>query len=270
MAGAERTHPGRVAVRTLFLSDTHLGYRHARARELCEFLAQVEADSIVLVGDIVDALSLARRAFWNSEHTRVVRMLLARQRAGTRLVYIPGNHDASLAVLAQMLQGQIEVHREWVHRTARGARLLVLHGDQFDSMVHCPKWLQRLGDTMHGATVGFSHFLNNARRACGKPYWALTERVKLSLGVSARYIQHFEEHAAAHARTQGYDGIVCGHIHRANLCDIGGTLYGNTGDWVESCSALAEGPTGELRLLRWPQPQGLAVRPGERLVANAA
>src|SRR5579863_5487655 len=144
MAGRNARRPGRLTARTLFLSDIHLGYRHARARELNEFLASVEAESIVLVGDIVDALSLARRAFWSAEHTQVVRTLLARQRAGTRLIYIPGNHDASLAMLAQMLQGQFEVHREWVHRGARGERLLVMHGDQLDEALPCPRWLTRL------------------------------------------------------------------------------------------------------------------------------
>ena len=174
MASGNSSRAGRTCARTLFLSDIHLGFRHARARELNEFLEGVEAETIVLVGDIVDALSLARRAYWSADHTQVVRTLLARQRAGARLVYIPGNHDASLAMLAQMLQGQFEVHREWVHRTARGARLLVLHGDQFDGVVHCAPWLQRLGDFAHGAMVGVSHLINNARRGLGKPYWPLT------------------------------------------------------------------------------------------------
>ena len=153
----------RLRVRTLFLSDVHLGFRHARARELNEFLGGVEAECIVLVGDIVDALSLARRAFWSAEHTQVVRGLLARQRAGSRLVYIPGNHDASLAVMAQMLQGQLEVHREWVHRGPRGNRLLVMHGDQLDGAMSCPGWLNRLGDHVHGLTVRLSHGINNLR-----------------------------------------------------------------------------------------------------------
>src|SRR5580692_1016616 len=204
MAGGTFSRSSRTRARTLFLSDIHLGFRHARARELNEFLAGVEAETIVLVGDIVDAWSLARRAFWSAEHTQVVRTLLARQRAGARLIYIPGNHDASLAMLAQMLRGQFEVHREWVHRTARGARLLVLHGDQFDGAVRCPKWLTRLGDTLHGSTLAVSNLVNNARRRLGKPYWPLTERIKLAIGVSARYIAQFEEHAAWHARTQGY------------------------------------------------------------------
>ena len=176
MASAQLSRGGRISARTLFLSDLHLGFRHARARELNEFLARVEAGCIVLVGDIVDALSLAQRAFWSAEHTRVVRTLLARQRAGTRLIYIPGNHDASLAVLAQMLQGQLEVHREWVHRTARGARLLVLHGDQFDALSECPAWLTHLGDFMHARTVQVSHAINNVRRALGRPYWRSEER----------------------------------------------------------------------------------------------
>jgi UDP-2,3-diacylglucosamine pyrophosphatase LpxH len=173
-------------------------------------------------------------------------------------------------MLAQMLQGQFEVHRQWVHRCAGGARFLVLHGDQFDGVVHCARWVQRLGDTMHGATVGFSHLLNNLRRACGKPYWALTEHVKLRIGVAARYIQQFEQLAAAHARSQGYEGVICGHIHHANLRDIDGTVYANTGDWVESCSALTESESGELTLVRWPEPRRKALSSGERLLADLA
>lgn len=257
-------------VRTLFLSDIHLGYRHARVRELNEFLHGIEAERIVLVGDIVDAWSLARCAFWTHEHTQVVRTLLARQRAGTRLVYIPGNHDASLAMLAQMLQGQFEVHREWVHRTARGERLLVLHGDQFDGVVSCPRWLTQLGDRLHATMVKVNHTVNNVRRALGKPYWPLAEQLKLSIGTSKRYIEQFEGLAAGHAARLGYDGVVCGHIHRANLCRIGGTLYGNSGDWVESCSALAESACGELALLRWPGARSSARAATAGLIADAA
>ncbi len=269
MAGST-VRAGKLKPRTLFLSDIHLGYRHARVRELNEFLAGVETECIVLVGDIVDALSLAQRPYWSAEHTQVVRTLLARQRAGTRLVYIPGNHDASLAMLAQMLQGQIEVHREWVHRTAAGERLLVLHGDQFDGVVRCAPWLQRLGDFMHGRTVAVSHLINNARRALGRPYWALTEAIKLRLPLSARYIAQFESLVAAHAQAHGYDGVVCGHIHRANLTRIGGTLYANTGDWVESCSALTESARGELQLVRFTRGSAATRAAGASLVADAA
>jgi UDP-2,3-diacylglucosamine pyrophosphatase LpxH len=270
MASGSPSRTPRLSARTLFLSDIHLGFRHARVRELNEFLHGVEAERIVLVGDIVDALSLARRAYWTAEHTAVLRTLLARQRAGTRLIYIPGNHDASLAMLAQMLQGQFEVHREWVHRTARGERLLVLHGDQFDGAVHCAPGLTRLGDVVHGLAVMLSGRLNNVRRTLGMAYWPLLERVKLSIGASVRYIEHFEQLAAQHARAQGYDGVVCGHIHRANLRRIDGVLYGNSGDWVESCTALIESEQGELELLRWPSAARPRRRPAGGLVADAA
>lgn len=260
----------RTKVRTLFLSDIHLGYKRARARELNEFLQGVDAECIVLVGDIVDALSMARRFFWSLEHTQIVRTLLARQRAGTRLIYIPGNHDASLGVMAEMLQGQLEVHREWVHQTAAGERLLVLHGDQFDGIVSCPAWLTRLGDFMYERIVVLSDSVNNALRAMKRPYWPLAERIKLNIPVSVRYIEQFESVAAKHAREQGYDGVVCGHIHRANLKHIDGTRYCNTGDWVESCSALVEKSSGELELLRWPNGLQAARRPAADLLADAA
>ena len=261
---------GRMTARTLFLSDIHLGFRHARARELNEFLHGIDAECIVLVGDIIDALSLARRPFWTGAHTQVVRTLLARQRAGTRLVYIPGNHDESLGLLAPMLRGQLEVHREWVHRTARGERLLVLHGDQFDGAMVCPRWLSTLGDRLHAVTLGVNHQVNNLRRALGRPYWSLTEWLKLRIGTSLRYIEQFEQLAARHAARFGYDGVVCGHIHRANLRHISGTLYCNTGDWVESCTALIESASGKLELLRWPRAPGAPLRSAATPLADAA
>jgi UDP-2,3-diacylglucosamine pyrophosphatase LpxH len=270
MASGKPTRDLRMSVRTLFLSDIHLGFPHARARELNEFLHGIEAECIVLVGDIIDALSLARRAFWTVAHSEVVRTLLARQRAGTRLVYIPGNHDESLGMLAQMLRGQFEVHREWVHRTARGERQLVLHGDQFDAAMVCPRWLSRLGDLLHGTMLSVNHQVNNVRRAFGRPYWPLAERLKLSIGTSLRYLEQFEQLAAGHAARCGYDGVVCGHIHRANLRRIAGTLYCNTGDWVESCTALIENQRGQLQLLRWPSAQPVRLRSAVPPFAEAA
>jgi UDP-2,3-diacylglucosamine pyrophosphatase LpxH len=267
MASAQFSRGGRISARTLFLSDLHLGFRHARVRELNEFLGRVEAGCIVLVGDIVDALSLARRAFWSPEHTRVVRTLLARQRAGTRLIYIPGNHDASLAMLAQMLQGQLEVHREWVHRTARGARLLVLHGDQFDGVVSCPPWLTRLGDTLLSGSIGLSHLINNARRTLGQPYWPLTERLKLGIDLGPPlHPAVLGEVAAGYARTHGYDGVVCGVIPPRQPCvrDRRHAFLCQYRDWAESCSALTELGAGWLTPLRWSQLTGARRPPGRR------
>lgn len=257
-------------VRTLFLSDTHLGYRRARARELADFLKAIEAERIVLVGDIIDALSLSERFFWSADHTNVVRSLLAKRRSGARLIFIPGNHDASLSMFAEMLNGQLEVHREWVHRTARGKRLLVTHGDRFDGVVTCHPWLTRLGDSLYYAGVALNDAVNNLRRRLGKPYWSFVEHIKLGIGPSIRYIEAFERIATSHAREEGYDGIVCGHIHRANLRHIDGTVYCNTGDWVESCSALIETPEGELQLLRWPHLSDPARSPTPQLMVDVA
>ncbi|MBS0422097.1 MAG: UDP-2,3-diacylglucosamine diphosphatase [Proteobacteria bacterium] len=259
-----------VKVRTLFLSDIHLGYKRARARELSEFLAGIDAERIVLVGDIIDALSMGQRFFWSAEHTDVVRALLAKRRSGARVIYIPGNHDASLAMFAEFLSGQFEVHREWVHRTTLGQRLLVCHGDRFDGIVTCAPWLEKLGDALYYMVVAANHSVNNVRRRLGKPYLPFVERIKLGIGPSVRYIERYEEAATRHARAEGYDGIVCGHIHRANLRQIDGTVYCNTGDWVESCSALIETLDGELQLLRWPNGRHPARRTTTRLVADAA
>jgi UDP-2,3-diacylglucosamine pyrophosphatase LpxH len=237
-------------VRTLFLSDLHLGFKRSRARELADFLASIDAETIVLVGDIVDSLSLAQRYFWPPAHAQVVHALLAKQRAGARLLYIPGNHDADRAPFAAMMHGAVEVHDEWVHRTACGERLLVVHGDQFDGQRQVASWLHWLGEAVYDFSVVLNDHLNDARRMTRMSYWPLAERLKLAVSASARFIERFEASAVAHARAQGFDGIICGHIHRANLRRVGASIYCNTGDWVESCSALIEDWSGELRLWR--------------------
>jgi UDP-2,3-diacylglucosamine pyrophosphatase LpxH len=268
MASFNRPRPARV--RTLFLSDIHLGFKRSRARELADFLATIDAETIVLVGDIVDSLSLAQRFFWPAEHSRVVHALVAKQRAGTRLLYIPGNHDADRAPFAAMMHGALEVHREWVHHTARGERLLVLHGDQFDGETQVAGWLHWLGETVYDFTVVLNAYLNDLRSMTRLSYWPLAERLKLAVSTSARFIERFEDTAIAHARVQGYDGIICGHIHRANLRRVGGSIYCNTGDWVESCSALIEEANGELRLWRLAEAWQEDSRLTPPLLADAA
>jgi UDP-2,3-diacylglucosamine pyrophosphatase LpxH len=173
-------------------------------------------------------------------------------------------------MFAEVLNGQLEVHREWVHRTSRGERLLITHGDRFDGEMTCAPWLTHLGDALYYVVVALSHAVNDVRLRMGKPYWPFVERIKLGISTSLRYIERFEEVATSHARAEGYDGIVCGHIHRANLKQIDGTVYCNTGDWVESCSALIETLDGELQLLRWPNGLSPARRTTTQLVADAA
>ena len=268
MASYIRSRPA--GARTLFLSDVHLGFRRARAAELADFLLTIDADTIVLVGDIVDALSLSKRFFWSADHSRVVQALLAKRRAGTRLIYIPGNHDADLALFAKMMHGQLELHREWVHRTARGERLLVVHGDQFDGQTDVAGWLHWVGEAVYDCTVALNDYLNDLRRRFRRPYWPLAARLKLAVRTSVRYIERFEDTAIAHACARGFDGIICGHIHRANLRRRGDLIYCNTGDWVESCSALIEEANGELRLFRLGEAAPITSGLGLPLLADAA
>jgi UDP-2,3-diacylglucosamine pyrophosphatase LpxH len=268
MASFSRTITARV--RTLFLSDIHLGFKRSRAAELADFLATIDAETIVLVGDIIDASSLRRRFFWPTDHSRVVQALFAKRRAGARLLYIPGNHDAALAPFADLLHGQLEVHREWVHRTARGERLLVLHGDQFDGVTRVAGWLHRLGEACYDISIVANDYLNDLRRMSRRSYWPLAARLKLAVQTSVRYIEQFEDTAAAHAAARGFDGVICGHIHRANLRRVGATIYCNTGDWVESCSALIEESDGQLRLWRLDDAVGASRRLAPPLLADAA
>ena len=257
-------------VRTLFLSDIHLGFRRSRAAELADFLSTIDAESIVLVGDIIDALNLRQRFFWSAQHSRVVQALLAKRRAGTRLLYIPGNHDAALAPFASLLEGQLQVQRDWVHLTARGERLLVVHGDQFDGAARVAGWLHRLGESVYDLTIVLNDYLNDLRRLSSKSYWPLAARLKLAVHRSVRYIEQFEETALAHATARGFDGIICGHIHRPNLRRAGGALYANTGDWVESCSALIEAADGSLHLWRLGETAHLSLDLPPPLLADAA
>lgn len=268
MASFSRSRPAHV--RTLFLSDIHLGFKRARAAELADFLLTIDADTIVLAGDIIDALSLSHRFFWSPEHSRVLQILLAKRRSGARLVYIPGNHDAALAPFFALLHGQLEVHREWVHCTARGERLLVVHGDQFDGVPCVAGWLHWLGEAIYDLSIVVNDHLNDLRRLSRKSYWPLAARLKLLVQTSVRYIEHFEGKALAYAAARGFDGVICGHIHRPNLRRASDGIYCNIGDWVESCSALIEDAEGELHLWRLGDVPSLSLQSVPPLLADAA
>jgi UDP-2,3-diacylglucosamine pyrophosphatase LpxH len=268
MTSFSRSRPARV--RTLFLSDVHLGFKRSRAAELADFLLTIDADTIVLAGDIIDGLSMSQRFFWSAEHSRVLQVLLAKRRAGARLIYIPGNHDAALAPFVAMLNGQLEVHREWVHSTARGERFLVLHGDQFDGADCVAGWLHRVGEVIYDLSIVLNDYLNDLRRLSRRSYWPLAARLKLMAQTSVRYIERFEDTAVAHAASRGFDGIICGHIHRPNLRRAGDVTYCNSGDWVESCSALVEDAEGELHLWRLGDAPGVSLEMLPPLLADVA
>ena len=241
----------RHAIRSLFISDVHLGSRGCRAEALLSLLDHVRAETIVVVGDLIDFWSLRRSFYWPASHTAVLRSLWAHAKSGAQVVYVPGNHDAELREFVGSVFGQVEIHRHYVHFTLRGERMLVLHGDEFDGVVKCSPWLAALGSRVYDLTLEVNRQFNRIRDRLGYSYWSLASYLKSRVPNARGYIDAFEVAAAHEARRRGLDGVICGHIHRARLCRIDGLLYCNDGDWVESCTAIVEDRLGQLGLWDW-------------------
>jgi UDP-2,3-diacylglucosamine pyrophosphatase LpxH len=237
--------------RAIWISDIHLGTRGCKAEDLLEFLKQTESDTLYLVGDIVDGWRLTKSWYWPQAHNDVVQKLLRKARKGTRVIFVPGNHDEFARHYLDHSFGGIEVAEQAIHYTADGRRLLVLHGDAFDGVVTYAKWLARLGDGAYTLALALNHWVNLARRRLGLPYWSLSAYLKHKVKNAVQFMDDYERTVADEARRQGVDGVVCGHIHHAELHDIGGILYANDGDWVESCTALVEHQDGRLEILHW-------------------
>ncbi len=238
--------------RSIFISDTHLGFRGARADFLLDFLRSTESTYLYLVGDIVDVWEMQRkRLYWPAAHNEVLKEIMAKAASGTQVIYIPGNHDELLRQYDGTVIQEVRVHRETIHETADGRRLLVLHGDQFDTVVQCSPLLAMVGNRAYDWLLRANHWVNWLRRALGFPYWSLAQYLKHRVKNAVQYISRFEEAVALEARRRGVDGLVCGHIHRAEITDIDGVLYTNCGDWVESCTALTEAADGSLNLVQW-------------------
>jgi UDP-2,3-diacylglucosamine pyrophosphatase LpxH len=240
----------RTRVRTLFISDVHLGTRTAQTEQLLLFLAQYDADTIYLVGDIIDFWKVRRGPHWAQSHNDVLQKLMRRVRKGTRLVYIPGNHDEGLRDYVGLHFGGIEIHRDAVHTTARGRRYLVMHGDEFDVVVRAARWLALLGDRGYELALWLNNPLNWLRRHLGLGYWSLSAYLKGRVKSAVAFIGAFEEAVATEAGRRNVDGIICGHIHHAADRRIGEVHYLNCGDWVESCTAIIETLDGQLRVIQ--------------------
>jgi len=241
----------RGAARTIFLSDVHLGSRACRVNLLLDFLRKTRCDTLYLVGDIIDIESLRRTFYWPSSHSEALRLILAKSREGTRVVYIPGNHDDELRALVGVRFGNVEVARDAIHTTRAGRRLLVLHGDQFDTIVRGKSLGVLLGGLACRSLLSLNRFVHWLHDLARRPYWSLAQHVKQRFPGAKRYVEGYQRATLAAAREAGVDGVVCGHIHRAEIEQIDGLLYCNDGDWVESCSALVEDENGELSLVAW-------------------
>ena len=237
--------------RTIFISDVHLGTPGCQAKHLLDFLRHTDSKHLYLVGDIVDGWQLKRRWFWNQAHNDVVQKVLRKARKGTQVTYIAGNHDEAARQFLGLAFGGIEIRAEAEHRTADGKRLLVTHGDLFDAVVQGAKWLAYVGDWAYVVTLKVNRWFNHVRASLGLPYWSLAQFLKHKVKNAVSYIGEFEAALAQEARKRGFDGVVCGHIHKAEIRDIDGVLYCNDGDWVESLTALVELESGELRIIDW-------------------
>ena len=251
-ATPERDYAGRrLHFRAIWISDTHLGTPGCQAGLLLEFLRRTESDYLYLVGDIVDGWQMKRRWYWHQSHNDVVQKILRKARKGSAVVYIPGNHDEAARQYRGLAFGEIVIREEAIHTTLRGKRLLVTHGDLFDAVVQCARWLALLGDVLYTFTLKLNRHFNAWRARLGLPYWSLSQFLKHRVKNAVSYIGAFEEALAREARDRGFDGVVCGHIHKAEIREIDGILYCNDGDWVESLTALVETLDGELRIVHW-------------------
>lgn len=244
--------------RTIWISDVHLGTRGCKADLLLDFLKHNECETLYLVGDIVDGWRLRKSWYWPQTHNDLVQKVLRRARKGCRVVYVPGNHDELFRDYTGLHLGGIVVLSEAIHQTADGRRLLVLHGDQFDAVVKFAKWLAILGDHAYACALVLNHWFNLVRRRLGYPYWSLSAYLKSRVKNAVEYVGKFEAAVADEARRRGVDGVVCGHIHKAEIRHIGPVLYCNDGDWVESCTALVEHEDGRLELVDWVQERQLS------------
>ncbi|WP_371825015.1 UDP-2,3-diacylglucosamine diphosphatase [Limnobacter parvus] len=250
--GSSAEEQGSNHYRTIWISDIHLGTPGCQADALLHFLKHNESDTLYLVGDIIDGWQLRKSWFWPQSHNDVIQKVLRKARKGTQVVFIPGNHDEAARQFAGMTFGDIPILENAVHVTADGKRLWVVHGDEFDQVVRYAKWLAYLGDTLYNFALTLNRVLNNIRIKLGYPYWSLSQFLKQQVKNAVNFILEFE-HALIHeAKHRGYDGVVCGHIHKAEIKQVDGLLYCNDGDWVESLTALVEHPCGKLDIVHWP------------------
>jgi UDP-2,3-diacylglucosamine pyrophosphatase LpxH len=240
------------SVRSIFLSDIHLGTRACQADQLLGFLRAYESEHLFLLGDIIDFWGMSRGVYWSSAQNTVIQKILKRARHGGKVIYVPGNHDEVAREHVGTSFGNIRVLHDCVHTGADGRRYLLLHGDEFDQVTRYHKWLAVLGDRAYAFMVRLNVMLSWVRRMLGiAGYWSLAGYAKRKVKKALTFIYDFEESVVRHARERRVDGVICGHIHAATIREIDGMRYVNCGDWVDSCTAIVEHHDGRLELIRW-------------------
>jgi len=239
-------------VRSIFLSDIHLGTRACQAQCLLEFLREYDSEYLFLVGDIVDFWAMKRGVYWSTRHNTVVQKILKRARHDTRVVFIPGNHDEALREHVGVSFGHIQLLHDHVHTAADGRRYLLTHGDDFDQVTKYHRWAAVLGDKAYAFAVRLNAMVSWVRRRLGiAGYWSLAGYAKRKVKSAVSFIFDFEESVARYVKERGVEGVICGHIHAAAIKEVGGIRYINCGDWVDSCTAILEYQDGHMELLEW-------------------
>ena len=235
--------------RSVWISDVHLGFRGCSADYLLRFLRTTECDHLYLVGDIIDIWALRKKRYWPQEHNNVIRSILGKAKHDTRVIYVPGNHDEMLRDFTGNVFGNITIAHQAVHETADGRRFLVVHGDEFDAVVRSSRLVGKIGSKLYDWLIRLNYVINAVRRRLGFDHWSLAAFLKHKVKNAVQYISRFEEAVAYAANKEGLDGVICGHIHRAEITEIQGVQYCNCGDWVESCTALVEHDDGRMEII---------------------
>jgi UDP-2,3-diacylglucosamine pyrophosphatase LpxH len=251
--------------RTIWISDTHLGTSGARAMELLHFLKHTRSETLYLVGDIIDGWQLKKRWYWPQPHNDVIQKILRKARHGTKVYYIPGNHDEAAREFTGLTFGEIEICEDAIHINPEGKRFWVVHGDLFDNVIQHARWLAYLGDTAYVLLLKINHWLNLFRRFFNLPYWSFSQYLKHKVKHAVSFISAFETAMVKEARRRDCRGVICGHIHKPEIRQIDDILYFNDGDWVESMTALVEHHDGRFEILNWSQMMQLSVASGETL-----
>lgn len=239
------------SVRTIWVSDVHLGTRGCKAEFLTAFLKSHRCETLYLVGDIIDGWRMKKSVYWPQAHSNVIRRILTLSKRGTKIVYVTGNHDEFLRKYSNNDFGNIHLMDRAIHETSDGRRMLVVHGDEYDVVVRYHKWIAILGDIAYNLLLMLNRWYNHLRLKMGYGYWSLSSHIKHRVKQAVNFIGEYEQALAAECKRGKFDGVICGHIHHAEIREIDGVLYHNCGDWVESCTALVETHSGEIELVHW-------------------
>lgn len=237
--------------RTIWISDIHLGSKGSQSEHLLEFLKYNDSEYLYLVGDIIDGWRLTKKWYWPQSHNDVIQKILRKARKGTKVFYIPGNHDEGSRSFIGLTFGDIKIRNQAFHLTAKEKKLWVVHGDMFDHVIQHARWLAYIGDSAYTFLLWINKWFNDLRRFFNLPYWSLSQYLKLKVKKAVSFINAFETLMVKEAHRRGCDGVVCGHIHKSELKEINNLIYANDGDWVESLTALVEHKDGELEIVNW-------------------